>query len=166
MASQPAVKDRLSRYFEEFNDAELSGSEEESDEYKTNKEKSAFISQKSKKLVPDSVALPSPNEVFEKSEKPEFLKCKQDIDWYKAARSSLVDKDVDLSDTHAVPPPKTYNNIMGENLKANLHLSPQNTTATMNNPNNSSDVDSEGEYLGYSADCNIVLYTIFIHREL
>ena len=94
-------------------DSDFSESEEESDsgskESKNVQEKPSFISKPSENSENVSSKLPSPK--FESVTKPGFkANEKLDVDWDKVVKNVIpeVDDGLDRTNTHCMPPPKTY----------------------------------------------------------
>ena len=107
MATKPPKKDKLSRYFAELDDSDVSDIEEETKEQSTEPKPEDYITKSKDKPSSENEVLPAPEKVFEDTKKPEFLKRKHDINWDEAATNNTTEK-VDLTNTHAVPPPKSH----------------------------------------------------------
>ena len=115
---ESSKKDKLSRYFAELDDSDISDSEEDTAEQTKEPKPEEYIRKSQSKASADNEALPPPEQVFENTKKPEFLKRKRDINWDEAATNNITEK-VDISNTHAIPPPTSYD-ILSEHLKPTL----------------------------------------------
>ena len=83
-----------------------SESEEETQEKRNSTNGPNFISKSAEKICSD--ALPPPN--FEKIQKSSFLDDKNQkvVDWDKIAKNNTNEEMVDITNTNAMPPPKSY----------------------------------------------------------
>lgn len=118
MATKSQKKDKLSRFFAELDESDISDIEEDTEEQDSKPKPEDYIRKSEDKVSESKESLPPPEAVFENTKKPEFLKRKRDIDWDEAATSNITEK-VDLSNTHAVPPPANYD-LLSEHLKPTL----------------------------------------------
>ena len=83
-----------------------SASDEETQEKSNETNGPDYISKSAEKICAD--ALPPPD--FEKVQKPSFLddKTQKVIDWDKIAKNNTSEDTVDIKNTNAMPPPKSY----------------------------------------------------------
>ncbi len=117
MASKKQGKSPFSMFsgLDDIDSSDLSSEEEEEkqeDKKESDSTKLSFIS-KSETDKDDGNALPPPKDLFEKVDKPDFLKnrSKTDINWDNLVMNDTVlevDDDLDRSNTNCMPPPESY----------------------------------------------------------